>query len=67
MIIIFLMVLKLNNVKRLQGRVRFPTGGKQIKFASPRAARQIWCNSKADSTVWMQEDKVALYVFVCHV
>jgi len=36
----------------LQGRVRFPTGGD-----SPRAERQMQCNSATDSTVWMEEDE----------
>ena len=33
--------------------MQFPTGGD-----SPRAARQIRCNSEADSTVWMKEDRL---------
>jgi riboflavin transporter FmnP len=38
--------------------VKFPTGGKQ-PAASPRAARRIWCDAKADSIVWMKEERRA--------
>jgi hypothetical protein len=41
----------------LQGRVKFPTGGDKLSALSPRAERQIWLESKADSTVWMKEDE----------
>jgi hypothetical protein len=37
----------------LQGRVKYPTGGD-----SPRAERQMQCDSATDSTVWMKEDKL---------
>lgn len=45
----------------LRGRVQFPTGGNNESF-SPRAERQIWCNSKADSTVWMGEGEGAAFM-----
>lgn len=37
--------------RNLQGRVRFPTGG---KARGPRG--MIRCDSGADSIVWMKED-----------
>lgn len=39
------------DVKYLQGRVKFPTGG-----YSPRAERLNWWNSNTDSIVWMVEE-----------
>lgn len=36
----------------LQGRVKFPIGG---IVREPRSGR-IWCDSKTDSIVWMEED-----------
>ena len=36
----------------LQGRVKFPIGG---KVREPKG--MIWCNSKTDSIVWMEEDR----------
>jgi hypothetical protein len=36
----------------LQGRVKFPTGGK----VRERRKLQNWCNSSTDSKVWMKED-----------
>jgi hypothetical protein len=43
----------------LRGRVKIPTGGDEgvpSKPASPSLGR-IWCDSKADSIVWMGEDE----------
>ena len=41
----------------LRGRVKFPIGGNEIHSLSPRACKgRIWCDSKADSIVWMGED-----------
>jgi hypothetical protein len=46
----------------LRGGVKFPTGGdekqKYLFSLSPRAwfTGRIWCDSKADSIVWMGED-----------
>lgn len=49
----------------LRGVVKFPTGGDEAKsLLSPRAfIGRIWCDSKADSTVWMGEDGGSL-VFI---
>ena len=40
----------------LQGRVKFPTGG---KVREPRGMNR--CDSGTDSKVWMEEDDVYLY------
>ena len=37
--------------ERLQGRVKFPTGG---KVREPKGTNR--CDSGTDSTVWMEED-----------
>jgi hypothetical protein len=45
------------NMVYLRGRVKFPIGGNEIDSLSPRACMgRIWCDSKADSIVWMGED-----------
>ncbi len=44
----------------LQGKVKFLTGGNSCEL-SPRAARQIRCDSGTDSTVWMKEDFFCLH------
>ena len=48
----------------LQGRVKFPIGG---IVREPRSGR-IWCDSKTDSIVWMEEDhdstrQICLFLF----
>ncbi len=41
----------------LRGRVKFPTGGDEKMILLAREPFWlIWCNSKADSIVWMGED-----------
>lgn len=52
---VFIKVYTKVNLIDLQGRVRVPTGGKA------RERKQIWCNSKADSIVWMKEDVIFSY------
>ncbi len=37
----------------LQGRGKFPTGGKARELRK----QLIWCKSKADSIVWMEEER----------
>jgi len=38
--------------------VKFPIGGIRAMLLSPRAfLGRIWCDSKADSIVWMGEDR----------
>ena len=39
--------------------MQFPTGG---KAREPKG--MIWCNSKADSIVWMKEVGMILYSFI---
>ncbi len=42
----------------LRGRVKFPTGGNETSFSKPASLfGRIWCDSKADSIVWMGEDE----------
>ena len=40
---------------RLQGRVKFPTGGK-VHDPYPFWLWLNWCNSSTDSKVWYKED-----------
>jgi hypothetical protein len=44
----------------LQGRVKFPTGGK----VRERFLRMNWCNSNTDSKVWMKEDVLILLMII---
>ncbi len=39
--------------------MKVPTGG---KAREPKG--MIWCNSKADSTVWMKEDKYVMFILL---
>ena len=41
-------------LKLLRGRVKFPTGGKARELSH---AQPIRCDSGADSTVWMREER----------
>lgn len=41
-------------LKLLRGRVKFPTGGKARELSQ---AQPIRCDSGADSTVWMREER----------
>ena len=49
--------IKINTIY-LRGRVKFPTGGDENIFSKPASLffGRIWCDSKADSKVWMGED-----------
>ena len=48
-----IILLRLENlIVCLQGRVKFPTGGK----VREQLTLQNWCNSSTDSKVWMEED-----------
>jgi hypothetical protein len=53
-------IFDLQNKKkiRLQGRVKFPTGGIVHDLVFRYGLN--WCNSSTDSTVWMEEDGVSL-------
>jgi hypothetical protein len=53
------LLIIIKTIYSLQGRVKILTGGK-----SPRAAWQTWCNSGADSIVWMKEEPLMKYVFL---
>ena len=46
----------------LRGRVKFPTGGTAREPS--HAARQIWCDSIADSKVWMREEVIRQDCFI---
>ena len=41
-------------LKLLRGRVKFPTGGKARELSTAQPTR---CDSGADSTVWMREER----------
>jgi hypothetical protein len=61
--------LKYNRVKikysiYLRGRVKFPIGGVEKIFSKPVSLilGRIWCDSKADSIVWMGEGGGSAFV-----
>jgi hypothetical protein len=49
----------------LRGRVKFPIGGIEMYFSKPASLiflGRIWCDSKADSIVWMGEGGGSAFV-----
>lgn len=56
-----LCMYNLINMIHLRGRVQFPTGGNDESLAREPKGR-FWCDSRADSIVWMGEGEGAAFM-----
>ena len=55
-------IIYINVIQYLQGRVKFPIGGIVRERKAQERKLVIWCDSKTDSIVWMEEDEASHFL-----